>query len=437
MTNEEQTTLEQETTDTMTTVTGNIADCRSMAIDEDESAALLGLILLLTQTLSNRQHHRASMALTEWSCVAFHAPFADTQLSIFFHALRCACACMSASCAGYAKTSLLNQIARKAATWMATTKNVLAFKNLPKSYSEQSTTAFKSAGKNGSGEFQTPTTPQQRMLLVQILNRYLHMMGEPFMTLKRTVHRLYQKQKKDNFTMLKKYNATSSNDTCDENKKMDIQMGIFGKLRLAHFVHPIFKIKVLQTEWEDMLQREDHTWVICYHAGIARLHRAMSKSCQPNTRQTGAIKAIAMLKQYQSLRMSDVANMPVEVRNNTYREIWYNMGRAFHYLDISYLALDCYCRALHSSVRAQGGSDEEGNDAEYEENYVNPGSTLELIAATNKNKQAAMDIDEEEEVEVVRSPLLRQTAHNLVLCLRVSPGMEHYARDIMQMYLTF
>ena len=206
--------------------------------DEDESAALLGLILLLTQTLSNRQHHRASMALTEWSCVAFHAPFADTQLSIFFHALRCACACMSASCAGYAKTSLLNQIARKAATWMATTKNVLAFKNLPKSYSEQSTTAFKSAGKNGSGEFQTPTTPQQRMLLVQILNRYLHMMGEPFMTLKRTVHRLYQKQKKDNFTMLKKYNATSSNDTCDENKKMDIQMGIFGKLRLAHFVSP-------------------------------------------------------------------------------------------------------------------------------------------------------------------------------------------------------
>lgn len=214
--------------------------------------------------MSNRQHHRAAMALTEWSCVAFHAPWTDTQLSIYFHALRCACACMSAKCAGYAKTSLLNQIARKTATWMATIKNVLAFKNLPKTYSEQSTTAFKSAGKNGTGKFQIPTTPQQRMLLVQILNRYLHMMGEPFTTLKRTVHRLYQKQKKDNFNMLTEHNATSSNDTCDENKKMDIQMGIFGKIRLAHFVSPPERKK---------------RWMCCTQHGCSSNHSLFLSVC--------------------------------------------------------------------------------------------------------------------------------------------------------------
>ena len=74
----------------------------------------------------------------------------------------------------------------------------------------------------------------------------------------------------------------------------------------------------------------------------------------------GLIAAFVVFQRMSQSGSADVANMPVEVRNNTYREIWYNMGRAFHYLDISYLALDCYCRALHSSVRAQGGSDERG-----------------------------------------------------------------------------
>ena len=101
------------------------------------------------------------------------------------------------------------------------------------------------------------------------------------------------------------------------------------------------------------------------------------------------------------------------------------MGRAFHYLDVLYLALDCYCRAIHSCVC---------NEVD-DETYSNPGHTLELISQMNATDDANVDVDKDE--DEVAGKLVRQTAHNLVLCLRSSPGMEHYAREVTKKYLTF
>ena len=201
------------------------------------------------------------------------------------------------------------------------------------------------------------------------------------------------------------------------NNTIKLFLSCFAKLLVAHFVHPKYKIKIAQAEWEEMLEKEEQTWVLCYHVGMARLHRALSKSCLPASRQAGVMKAMGMLKQYQKLRMRDIASMDAEVQSNIYREVWYNMGRAFHYLDIIYLALDCYCRALSGASK-----------------YVNAGETLEEIVAEElkESKELASSSS-----STASPPLQRQVAHNLVLCLRTSPGMEHYARSIVRKYLRY
>ena len=112
--------------------------------------------------------------------------------------------------------------------------------------------------------------------------------------------------------------------------------------------------------------------------------------------------------------------MSSKTRRDVYREVWYNMGRAFHYLGVRYLALDCYCRAL--SV--------EGSD------YEDAGTMLERISMEVRESSGGGggggggggDDD---------VPILRLVAHNLVVCLRASPGMEMYARNVVRRYLTY
>jgi hypothetical protein len=253
------------------------------------------------------------------------------------------------------------------------------------------------------------TTTSQRMLLVQLFNRYLYNISEPHMTLKRNVQRLSTLQK--------------DQDTTSSSSEQGL-MTILGKIRNAHFVSLHHKVKMAHASWEEMLKREDHTWVLCYQVAIARIHRAMSKSVSPLTRQNGIIQAVGLLRKYQTLRIEDVAQMSPEIRSNVYHEVWYNMGRVFHYLDVMYLALDCYCRALSN----------EGRD------FVDAGTTLERIS---------MEAREESSSSGGGSggggggggggdaAILRLVAHNLVVCLRTSPGMEMYARDVVRRYLTF
>ena len=119
--------------------------------------------------------------------------------------------------------------------------------------------------------------------------------------------------------------------------------------------------------------------------------------------------------------------MSSKTRRDVYREVWYNMGRAFHYLGVRYLALDCYCRAL--SV--------EGSD------YVDAGTMLERISMEVRESSGGVSDDgggsgggggggDDDDV-----PILRLVAHNLVVCLRASPGMEMYARNVVRRYLTY
>ena len=117
-------------------------------MDRTELTQLLSLCHVLTETLSHHNLHRASIVLSEWLCIVFHALDVNEKVSIYFHTLRSACAAANSGKVGYTTTILMGQVAKKVATWMAKPQN----ENNPAN----------------------TTTAQHEVLLVAIFNRYLH-----------------------------------------------------------------------------------------------------------------------------------------------------------------------------------------------------------------------------------------------------------------------
>ena len=185
------------------------------ALQEKESLALLALVgAVLHELTSTGKHSLASVALSEWSSVALHCDAKQGQskaFRIFFEVLRAGCVAAGNGFVGYAKTAISNDAARKIAQWMAKSGEEEAEERNKKlkqkqqrirateiqdssDDEEESISALSSSTKEMKKKQKGMATSHQQMMVMQVFNRYLHVIGEPNMTLKRCAHRLYQSQ---------------------------------------------------------------------------------------------------------------------------------------------------------------------------------------------------------------------------------------------------
>jgi hypothetical protein len=192
------------------------------------------------------------------------------------------------------------------------------------------------------------------------------------------------------------------------------------KLRLSHGLHPFYKIKLNSSKWEDLMEMYPNDWEVVFRTGLARLHQAMMQRSWNHgelARGNISVMAIACLKRYQVLRIQDAEAEGNEMHGGTTRlskrdlemETWFNMGRAFHYMSINYLATSCYIKALA------------GEDAMTIDDVI----SMPEEDDAGRGSSAAFD-------------LRRQAVHNLVLLLRVSPeeAVRASAQELIRQFLT-
>ena len=156
-------------------------------------------------------------------------------------------------------------------------------------------------------------------------------------------------------------------------------------------------------------------WEVALHTGVSRLHEAMIRRRKSKGNPT--IMAIACLKRYQALRIQE-ANVQENMMHggktrlskwDLEQETWFNLGRAFHFLSIKFLAINCYVKALA------------GSDA----------MTVEDVISMSEEEGA-------ESASSAPFDLRKQAAHNLVLLLNVSPEevVRAQAQQLIRLFLT-
>lgn len=188
------------------------------------------------------------------------------------------------------------------------------------------------------------------------------------------------------------------------------------KLRLSHSIHPRYKTQLFAIKWEDLMEMFPNDWEVVFHTGVARLHRAMLRR-QTSKRGIYVIMAIACLKRYQVLRIGEANAQENRMHGGKTRlskrdlelETWFNVGRAFHYVSINFLAINCYVKALA------------GSDAVSVEDVI----SMSEEGGAESASSAPFD-------------LRKQTAHNLVLLLRASPDstVRAQAQQLIRLFLT-
>lgn len=349
--------------------------------------ALLDASIRTMHSLLEQQNYLAALALGEWTALSLNISFTqESRIRVWFELMIIAAECAEAlRDPSFACTGIVADCTR----------------NMMKMISSHN-------------EITMPSSIRNIIPITNAINRLLTVTGlgnSKTMSLKRSINRMADSTGE----ILKQEWSQRKAQGGDAGPLSIRSLGSlhFMKLRLSHAVNARYKLQLFSSKWEDLMEMYPDDWEIVYHTGVARLHRAMIKK-KASTRSSSVVLAIACLKRYQELRLREYHLHGNELHGGKTRltlkllghETWFNMGRAFHFLSVNHLAINCYIKAMA------------GNDAE---------SIDDVLCMPQELCESSEVYD-----------LQRQTAHNLVLLLKKSadPHVQKQAGCLIRAFLT-
>jgi general transcription factor 3C polypeptide 3 (transcription factor C subunit 4) len=123
---------------------------------------------------------------------------------------------------------------------------------------------------------------------------------------------------------------------------------------------------------------DPHNPMVNLSLGLAYVHYGLKR--QSTNRQYLLLQGQSYLSRYAKLGSSESAN------NFSKAEAYYNIGRLFHLLSITYLALEYYSRAKRVSLQCQG----QNNEKRGLEVIVLSNELISLIINQNSYKALAL-----------------------------------------------